>query len=205
MSRILFCAALAAVVLVASVASAASWKVKFDLANLDGLPGDAGRASFVVQVNEEWAPLGAARFKELVASGYFKGVRFFRNVKGFVTQFGLHGDPKVNAKWQDNKLKDDPVKTSNKRGTISFATAGENTRSNQLFINLGDNGNLDGMKFSPLAEVAGDGMGVVDRIYLGYGEQPSQGTITSEGNKYLKKSFPRLTYIEAATILNEDL
>src|SRR5580704_8641813 len=94
---------------------------------------------FVVEVHRDWAPLGADRFYNLVRNGYFTNASFFRVVPGFVVQFGLSADPSVNKVWKDAKIQDDPVKQSNKRGFLVFATAGPNTRTTQLFINFGDN------------------------------------------------------------------
>ncbi|EOD27511.1 hypothetical protein EMIHUDRAFT_235740 [Emiliania huxleyi CCMP1516] len=168
--------------------------------------------SFEVMVHPEWAPLGAARFRELLDAKFYRtDVRFFRVVPTFITQFGISGDPAVSAEWRGKTIRDDPVVKSNQRGYISFATT-------QMFVNTKDNKNLDGiaagsataynaissekslvcrlgMGFSPFAEVVGDGMGVVDRIFAEYGETPAQGRIQAEGNKYLKNSFPRLSYI----------
>jgi cyclophilin family peptidyl-prolyl cis-trans isomerase len=158
------------------------------------------RGNFVVDVFRDWSPRGVDRFHELVSSGYFTDVAFFRVLPGFVAQFGMHGDPKVGQRWSDNRIPDDPVVQSNKRGTIVFATAGPNTRGNQFFINFADNTRLDQMGFSPFGRVV-EGMGVVDSIYAGYGETPDQGRIAEEGNRYLKRDFPRLDYIKSARIV----
>ena len=155
---------------------------------------------FTVQVTRAWAPLGADRFYNLVKNGFFDGTRFFRVVPGFVVQFGLSGDPKVSVRWHAASIVDDPVQQHNTRGTITFATAGPNTRTTQLFINFADNLNLDGMGFSPFGKVV-DGMGIVDRIYSGYGERPDQGLIETQGNAYLASQFPRLDSIARATIV----
>lgn len=155
---------------------------------------------FVVEVNRDWAPLGAARFEELIKAGYYDGNRFFRVVPGFVVQFGLNGDPKVAAEWERKRLKDDPVTQTNAPGTITFATAGPNTRTTQLFINLGNNRRLDTMGFSPFGKVV-EGFDVVKKINAEYGESPNQGRITAEGNAYLEKAFPRLDYIKTARIV----
>src|ERR1700680_658887 len=101
------------------------------------------RGDFVVDVHRDWAPLGADRFYNLVKSGYFDDVRFFRVIPGFMAQFGIHGNPGVSAAWTSARIQDDPVKQSNKRGYVVFATAGPNTRTTQLFINFGDNSALD--------------------------------------------------------------
>ena len=155
---------------------------------------------FTVEVHRDWAPLGADRFYNLVRNGYFPNAAFFRVVPGFVVQFGLSAAPAVNKVWDAAKIKDDPVVQSNKRGNLVFATAGPNTRTTQLFINFGDNSRLDGMGFAPFGTVV-EGMDVVDRIFPGYRESPSQDLITSRGDAYLKASFPRIDKIKLAQIL----
>lgn len=154
---------------------------------------------FVVEVTRDLSPRGADRFYNLVKNGFFDGQRFFRVVPGFVVQFGINGDPQISAAWREANIPDDPVQTSNVRGTITFATGGPNTRTTQLFINYQDNGRLDGMGFSPFGKVV-EGMEMVDKINSQYGEQPSQGKIQSEGNAYLTSKFPKLDYIEHARV-----
>jgi len=167
------------------------------------------KGSFTIEVTRSLAPNGADRFYNLVRSGYFTDVEFFRVVPGFMCQFGVHGDPAVSAKWRAANLPDDAVKGSNTRGTITFATAGPNTRTTQLFINFGDNVNLDGQGFSPFGKVT-EGMDVVDKINgeygdgAPYGRGPDQGRIQGEGNAYLKKDFPNLDYIKSATVVSAD-
>jgi len=161
------------------------------------------KGKFTVEVTRSLAPGGADRFYNLVRSGFFTDIAFFRVVPGFMCQFGIHGDPGVAAKWRDANITDDAVKGSNTRGTITFATAGPNTRTTQLFINFADNPNLDGQGFAPFGKVI-EGMDVVDKINSEYGETPDQGRIQGEGNAYLKKEFPRLDYIKSATILPSD-
>jgi len=164
------------------------------------------KGSFVIAVQRDWAPLGADRFYNLVKSGYFDGARFFRVIPGFMAQFGIHGDPQVAAAWRDATIPDDPVRQPNTRGAVSFATAGPGTRTTQLFINYGDNSQLDGMGFAPLGQVV-EGMDVVDALYGGYGEGaprgrgPDQGRIQLEGNVYLEREFPRLDYVRVASIV----
>jgi peptidyl-prolyl cis-trans isomerase A (cyclophilin A) len=167
---------------------------------------DTSAGPVVIEVHRDWAPLGADRFYNLVKNGFYDDVRFFRVIPGFMAQFGIHGNPAVAAAWRPAQIKDDPVKQSNKRGFVTFATAGPNTRTTQLFINFGDNaGSLDKQGFAPFGEVT-TGMDVVDKIYSGYGEGaprgkgPDQGRTQSEGNAYLTKEFPRLDYIKSATI-----
>jgi peptidyl-prolyl cis-trans isomerase A (cyclophilin A) len=159
------------------------------------------RGSFVVDVTRAWAPRGADRFYNLVRAGFFDGARFFRVVPDFVVQFGLHGDPRVNEAWAQANIPDDPVTQTNARGRLVFATAGPNTRTTQLFVNLKDNTFLDRSGFAPFGQVSPEGMKVVDAIYSGYGEMPDQGRITSEGNRYLESQFPRLDYVQKAEVL----
>ncbi len=170
---------------------------------------DTTKGKFTVEVTRALAPNGADRFYNLVRSGYFTDVAFFRVIPGFMCQFGIHGDPNISAKWRDAKIPDDPVKGSNTRGTITFATAGPNTRTTQLFINFGNNANLDGMGFSPFGKVT-EGMDVVDKINGEYGDGPPSGSgpnqerIQNEGNAYLKKDFPNLDYIRSAALVSAD-
>jgi peptidyl-prolyl cis-trans isomerase A (cyclophilin A) len=160
---------------------------------------DTSKGAVVLEVHRDWAPIGTDHFLALVKAGYYDGNRFFRVVPGFVVQFGLNGDPAVTAKWRDMPLKDDPVTQSNTVGTVTYATAGPNTRTTQLFINLADNQRLDNMGFAPFAKVI-SGMDVVQNLYTGYGERPDQGLIEAQGNAYLQSQFPQLDYIRKATI-----
>jgi peptidyl-prolyl cis-trans isomerase A (cyclophilin A) len=165
---------------------------------------DTTKGKFTVEITRSLAPNGADRFYNLMKSGYFTDIAFFRVVPGFMVQFGIHGDPAVSAKWREANIADDPVKGSNTRGTITFATAGPNTRTTQLFINFGNNTGLDGQGFSPFGKVT-SGMDVVDKIDAEYGESPNQGRIQMQGNAYLKPGFPNLDYIKSAIIVSEEL
>ena len=161
------------------------------------------KGMFTITVHRDWAPLGADRFYNLVRAGYFNNLYFFRAIPNFMVQFGMSGNPAVNAVWEKANIHDDPVKESNKRGYITFATAGPNTRTTQLFINLKDNAFLDSMGFAPFGEVT-EGMDVVDKLYTGYGDPPrgpDQGKIAAEGNAYLAKNFPQLDMIKSAKIV----
>ena len=159
------------------------------------------KGDFIVEVHRDWAPLGVDRFYNLVKNGFFTNASFFRVVPGFVVQFGLSANPAVNKAWDSAKIKDDPVKEGNKRGTIVFATAGPNTRTTQLFINFKDNTPLDAMGFAAFGTVV-DGMDtVVDKIYSGYEQRPDQGRITEEGDAYISKNFPMIDKIKLAKIL----
>jgi len=160
---------------------------------------DTSRGPVVIEVHRDWAPIGADHFYTLVKSGYYDGARFFRVVPGFVVQFGLAADPATTAKWKDMNLPDDPVTQSNTPGMVTYATAGPNTRTTQLFINLGNNQRLDSQGFAPFGKVI-SGMDVVQNLYTGYGEKPDQGLIESSGNAYLQSQFPQLDYIKKAAI-----
>lgn len=174
----------------------AEFRVRFDT--------DAG--DFVVRVTRAWAPLGADRFYNLARLGFFDGNRFFRVVPGFVTQFGLNGDPLISAAWKNATFPDDPRQRPNTRGTITFANAGPNSRTTQVFINFKDNPALDaeGRGFCPFGEVMA-GLDAVDRVCADYAEgsgapEPDQGRIQAEGNEYLRREFPRLTFILKAVV-----
>ena len=166
---------------------------------------DTSKGAIVIEVRRDWAPNGADRFYNLVKNGFYDNTRFFRVISGFMVQFGINGDPGLSAKWRNATIKDDPVKQSNKRGTITFATSGPDSRTSQVFINFADNAGLDSQGFSPFGHVT-TGMNVVDGFYSGYGEGaprgrgPDQGRIQSEGNAYLTKQFPNMDYVKKATV-----
>ena len=154
-----------------------------------------------------WAPHGVDRFYNLVRIGFFDDVALFRVAKGFVVQWGIHGDPKVSAVWQKANIEPDPPKQSNARGTLTYAMAGSpDTRSTQVFINTVDNAGLDSQGFAPICKVS-EGMDVADKFYSEYGERVTgkQGPIAARGNAYLKEAWPSLDYIKKATIVGEPL
>jgi len=151
------------------------------------------------ELHRDWAPNGVDRFYNLVKAGFFSDIALFRMAHGFVVQFGIHGSPIVSSVWREANIPDDPVKESNTRGTIVFATAGPNTRTTQLFINLGDNSFLDSKGFSPIGKIV-EGMDVVDKLNFEYGESPNQGAIQMKGNEYLKKNFPNLDYFVSMSL-----
>ncbi len=156
--------------------------------------------NFVLTVYRDWAPRGADRFYNLVTNGFYNEQRFFRVVPGFVVQWGMSGDPEITKEWANAQFLDDPVKESNTRGRISFAATNRpNSRTTQVFINLGDNTNLDGMRFAPFGEVT-EGMDVVDKINAEYGQQASQGYIAEQGNAYLQEAFPNMDYIKSVRV-----
>jgi len=161
------------------------------------------KGSFVVTVHRAWAPRGADRFYNLVRVGFYNGDRLFRVVPGFVVQWGISGSPKVSAAWQTATIQDDPVRHSNTAGTISFATAGPNTRTTQVFVNLADNASLDSQGFAPFGQVT-TGMATIAKLYHGYGERASnaQPEIAAQGEAFLRSHFPKLDRILKARIVH---
>ncbi len=162
---------------------------------------------FVAHVEREWAPKAADRFFNLVKNGFYDGVRFYRSMSNFMAQFGLHGDPTVNALWNRQSFSPDPVKHSNKRMTLAFAMGGNPmTATTQVFLSFRDNSSLDRQGFAAFADII-EGQDVAAKIYTGYGDMPQRGgrgpdtgRILKEGNAYLEKEFPKLDYIKKATI-----
>jgi peptidyl-prolyl cis-trans isomerase A (cyclophilin A) len=169
----------------------AVYKVKFSTTQGD----------FVIQVTRAWAPIGADRFYNLVRAGFYNGDPFFRVIPGFMAQFGITPDPKVNAVWMNQSIKDDPVTQSNKRGFITFANTGQpNSRGTQVFINYATNAGLDAQMFAPFGEVI-EGMEVVDKFYTGYGGSPDQTALQQLGKSWIDKNMPKVDSIKTATVV----
>ena len=160
---------------------------------------ETSKGKIVMEIHPEWAPIGARRFRELVQDGFYDECRFFRTVPGFVVQTGMNGDPLVQAQWKNKKLRDDPVLQSNKRGYVTFATSGTDSRTTQFFINLAHNAQLDKMGFAPIGVVV-EGLDVVEKLEQKYGEEADQQLITSKGNEYLTANFPEMDYIVTAKL-----
>ena len=165
------------------------------------------KGDFVIQVVRKWSPNGADRFYNLVRVEFFKDIGIFRAIENFMFQFGIHGDPKVSEAWGEATIKDDPRKDiSNKQGYITFAKTGlPNSRTTQLFINLGDNKRLDEYGFTPFGRVI-QGMDVVQKINTEYGENPRdvQENFRAQGNTYIKKRFPRIDFIKSMTLIKKE-
>ena len=167
------------------------------------------KGAIVVRVKRDWAPRGADRFHALVRGGYYDGQAFFRVIRGFVAQFGLHADTTVSAAWKERQLQDDSVRAENVRGTLSYARSGPNSRTTQLFFNLGDNRRLDaanGFGFAPIGRVV-EGLPVLDQLNAEYSGPagdlpgPNQDSIAVRGDGYLREKFPRLDRIERAEVV----
>jgi len=160
------------------------------------------KGDFVAEINRAWSPRGVDRFHNMVKVGYFNDIAIFRAVPNFMFQFGLHGEPSVNKQWTESRIKDDPVVgVSNLPGTLCFAKTGApNSRSVQMFVNLGQNVPLDGQGFTPFGKIV-QGMDVVRAINTEYGENPRgedvQGKMKREGNAYVLKRFPRIDLIRS--------
>lgn len=164
------------------------------------------KGDFVIEVTREWSPNGADRFYNLVKIGFFQDIAIFRAIKGFMFQFGIHGDPKISRVWSEANIKDDKYAgVSNKKGFITYAKSGRpNSRSTQFFINLSDNASLDRQGFTPFGRVV-KGMDVVEKINTQYGENSPevQGMFQARGNDYIKKRYPNLDYIKSISLVKK--
>ncbi len=164
------------------------------------------KGDFVIEVRREWAPRGADQFHYLVQNRFYDGATFFRVVRGFVAQFGINSDPKIQGLYGQMQIRDDSVRESNTRGFVSFAKLGPDSRATQVFINLDDNTNLDKDGFVPFGQVI-EGMDNVDRLWNSYGELAPRGSgpdptrIEREGDAYLSREFPRLDSIVRASLI----
>jgi peptidyl-prolyl cis-trans isomerase A (cyclophilin A) len=162
------------------------------------------KGTFTIGVHRTWAPNAADRFYNLVKAHFFDGVKFFRVVPNFVVQFGISPYPEVSKAWQNATIPDDQVRANNVITSITFASAGPNTRTTQVFINLGDNRSLDQQGFAPFGNVA-TGFDVVQKLFSGYADKPTrqQGEMMSQGNAWLEKNYPKLDSIKTATVTQE--
>jgi cyclophilin family peptidyl-prolyl cis-trans isomerase len=169
---------------------------------------DTTRGVIVLACTRAWAPRGADRFYTLVTSGYYDDSALFRVVRGKWAQFGINGTPSVAQAWRTRTLPDDPfVGTSNVKGTVAFAFATANGRTTQVFFNLVDNSAThDKEPFVVFGRVV-EGLDVMDGLYDGYGESAlggiragKQEPLFTEGNAYLRATFPKLDYIRTARV-----
>jgi cyclophilin family peptidyl-prolyl cis-trans isomerase len=174
----------------------------------------ANGTAFILEIKREWAPLGAERFLQLVESGYFTNVPFFRVVPGFLTQFGIPPASDIRKRWRlAGSIEDDPPQNRPiLRGYLSFAGGGPNTRDSQLFIALADSTWLGKSPWEvPLGRVI-EGMDeVVDSLYSGYGEISPfnkegvvQGKIWAD-DEYLRREFPKLDYFTGCVVIEASI
>ena len=153
----------------------------------------------MVEVHRAWAPNAADHFYTLVKNGFYDEARFFRVVPNFMVQFGINGDPAVQAKFK-NTIQDDPVKESNKKGYVTFAqTSAPNSRSTQIFVNFKDNSFLDAQGFAPFGQVT-SGMEVVEKINSEDGRKAEPGQHPVAGQRLPEEAVPKLDYVKKATI-----
>jgi peptidyl-prolyl cis-trans isomerase A (cyclophilin A) len=164
------------------------------------------KGDFIAEIDRAWSPNGVDRFYNMVKVGYFDQTAIFRAVPNFMFQFGIHGNPDVNDDWSEARFRDDPpAGISNLPGTLCFAKTGQpNSRSTQMFVNLGQNVPLDGQGFTPFGKVI-QGMDVVRSINTEYGENPRgedvQGKFKREGNDYILERFPRVDLIRSVSLV----
>ena len=177
--------------------SPAAYKVRFE----------TNKGRFLIEIHRMWAPHGADRFYNLVSQGFFDDSRIFRVRAGYITQFGIAGDPTIASLWRNQTIPDDPVRQSNLRSLVAFAMTGPDTRTTQIYVNLVDNTRLDAEGFAPFGKVI-EGMEIVDQFYSGYGEEAGggmrggkQGPIFESGNRYLDQNYPKLDRLIRATIV----
>ncbi len=164
------------------------------------------KGDFVIEVHRDWAPIGADRFYNLVRLGFYDDTRVYRIRAGVFAQFGLSGDPAVNAVWYERTIPDDPPGQQHLRGRVFLAMRGPDDRTTQAVISLRDNPDYYEEGFVPFGEIV-EGMDVVDSLYADYGESAgggmrggNQGRIVNEGNAHLDADFPLLDRIFRAII-----
>lgn len=180
------------------------WKTKApDTVVLDM---ETSRGTLTIELIREWAPNGVDRFYNLARAGFYDDTRFYRVLPFYIAQFGQPANPAVGNLWRERKLRPDSVRTSNVRGTLTFAQFNPRDRATTLFLNLNDNLGLDSLHFAPIGRVTA-GMEFADQIYAGYGEIPSSPPpvgnprrFYGESNRFLDKEYPKLDRIVAIRV-----
>lgn len=157
----------------------------------------------VIDVYPEAAPNAAARFVELVESGFYTDTPISRVVPGFVAQFGINWR-EGHRDWQDRNFDDDPTLFALERGTLAFAKAGPNTNSTQVFINYTENSHLavPQYNFTVFGKVV-QGMEIVDG-FVQVGDRSGgldQGRLWNDGENYLASLPEQPSMILGATVL----
>mmetsp|Transcript_58493 Transcript_58493/g.167889 ORF Transcript_58493/g.167889 Transcript_58493/m.167889 type:complete len:399 (-) Transcript_58493:12-1208(-) len=157
-------------------------------------------------IRPDWSARGARRFLELVVSGDLDGLCFYRVIRGCLAQFGLP----TKRNWP--AIPDDfPTAVPFLLGAVAFAAEGENSRRSTLFICTGDMSECFGWHpwETPLGAVAEASLGVLAGIETAYGDVaecggagPDTPRLRGEGPAYLDASFPLLTRIHSARLLD---
>ena len=160
-------------------------------------------------LHRAWSPLAVDRAYVLFLHDYYAGARIYRQVAGFVSQWGFSGDPVRDSTWRNQRLDDEPVVSSNVRGAVSFARSGPRSRSFTLFVNLADNVRLDTVEvagirgYPPIGRITA-GEDVPAGFYGAYTEpSPQQDSIAAFGNDYLRRHFPQLDSIVGTRVVRE--
>ena len=124
------------------------------------------KGTLVLKIDGALAPIATGNFIALVECEYYDGIGFHRLMPGFVIQ---GGDPAGDGSGGPGyEIKDDPVTTVYKRGTVAMArTPFPDSQGSQFFIVLADSANQSlqsaQYKYAILGEVT-SGMDVVDAI-----------------------------------------
>lgn len=102
----------------------------------------------------------------------------------------------------DTPILDDPVVKSNTNWTVSYATAGPDTRTTQLFINYVNNSRLDKQGFAPFAIVTSGFKTALNVVNPTPGDTNGvdQGKYYKEGNKWILKKYPNISTITCSSL-----
>ena len=157
------------------------------------------KGNFVIEVTREWAPLAADRFYALLKDDYYSGCPLYRVRPGFVVQWGISNSPRKTNKWNQEYIEDEPRKMSNTRGTVTFAASGKDSRTMQVFVNMGNNAPLDKQGFVPFGKVV-SGMDVLAKL-TSFGEKVNQSQLMREGGMYVDMFFPKMDRIKKASLV----
>lgn len=166
------------------------------------------QGNFDIVAQRSLSPKAVDRLYQLIKHDFYTDIALFRVLPKFVVQFGIHSDSLVNAQWEAYKIPDEPVLHSNDSLTVSFARAGVETRTTQIFINMKNNARLDTIHYSgvtgfPVVAKVSDGADTLYKLFADYKGEPAndQDTIYSKGNAFLREKYPNLDYIIKAYII----
>tara|TARA_R110000787_G_scaffold271063_1_gene378147 strand:- start:1917 stop:2543 length:627 start_codon:yes stop_codon:yes gene_type:complete len=166
------------------------------------------QGNFDIISKREWSPNGVDRLYQLIKNEFYTDMAIFRVVPNYVAQFGIHDNSPVNKGWNGIGVEDEEVLISNTKGTMAFARSTKKTRTTQIFVNLKDNKRLDKLEYSgvkgfPVVAKVTSGMENVLKFYNKHGDKlgMQQDSIQIQGNKFLRKKYPKIDYIIKAYIL----